>query len=296
VAEILIQRRRQRNVWPWLLGLLALALLPLPFMAGDRDDRRPSRSATSRRPAAARSDTAAAAADTARAPGAATEPRAAAGGPGARSSTSDARTTSGSARSGERTTQSAAGAVVSAPGAPSAAAGATGAPATRGAAAPVAEPTGAPAAASTPSSTSFERFIATSNPRANEREHREFTSDALRRLATELRALGASTAGVRAIMASSDSLRMTNTRGSADPDHARAAFLAAVREFDVLRGRYRAPVDTGALRAAAWAIRPDQRLVAQRTTVQRFFERARDALRALSRSRSSLRAPDRRSR
>jgi hypothetical protein len=89
---------------------------------------------------------------------------------------------------------------------------------------------------------------------------------------------------------------MTNTRGSADPDQARAAFLAAVRELDLLRGRYRVAIDTGGLRAAAWAIRPDQRLLAQRTTIQTFFERARDALQALSRSRSSLRAPERRSR
>jgi hypothetical protein len=65
----------------------------------------------------------------------------------------------------------------------------------------------------------------------------------------------------------------------------------AVREFDALRGRYAASVDTGRLRATAWAISPRPRLHQQRSTVQRFFESARDALRALSRS-----ADDRRGR
>ncbi len=37
MAEIRIQRKRRRTVWPWLLGLLVLALLPLPFLA-DRDE------------------------------------------------------------------------------------------------------------------------------------------------------------------------------------------------------------------------------------------------------------------
>ncbi len=285
MAEILIQRRRHRNVWPWLLGLLAVALLPLPFMAADRDDR-PTRPAASRRAAPTRTDTAATLAESAAVPGASTTPGATPAGGGAAGGARETRPTP-AASSGQRTTQSAAGAVLSTPpvAPPS---GSTPSPAGAAAAtvpAPAAAPNG-----------SFDRFIATSNRRASDGEHRQYAAEALRRLAAELRDLGASSAGVRAIVANADSLRMPSTRNSADPDHARAAFLAAVRELDVLRARHRAPVDTGALRAAAWAIRPDQRLIAQRTTVQTFLERARDALHSLSRSRSARRGPDRRSR
>jgi hypothetical protein len=107
----------------------------------------------------------------------------------------------------------------------------------------------------------------------------------LRRLADELATLGASTAGLRAIRVHADSLRTASARRGAQPDYARAAFLAALHELDMLRGRYRVPVDTGRLRATAWAIRPDRPLAAQRGTVQRFFETARDALHALARRR-----------
>jgi hypothetical protein len=138
-------------------------------------------------------------------------------------------------------------------------------------------------------------LIAAGPATASDRGQREYTAEALRSLADELRTLGASSAGVRAIVANADSLRMNGTRQTAHPDYARAGFLAAVREMDLLRGRYRAPLDTGALRAAAWAIRPDQRFVAQRGIVQTFFQRARDALHVLSRSararRSDVRAP-----
>jgi hypothetical protein len=149
----------------------------------------------------------------------------------------------------------------------------------------------APAPAAT-----FERFIAARPASANDREQREYTANALRRLADDLRTLGASRAGIRAIVANADSLRMNRARQSDHPDYARAAFLAAVREMDLLRGRYRAPVDTGALRAAAWAVRPDQRFVAQRGIVQTFFERARDALQVLSRSAGARRNSNRRTR
>src|SRR3712207_5291060 len=80
VAEILIQRRRHRNVWPWLLGLLALALLPLPFMAADRGGRSEVRRPATRRAAPARQDTTARA-DSGAAP---TEGAAAAAAPGSR--------------------------------------------------------------------------------------------------------------------------------------------------------------------------------------------------------------------
>jgi hypothetical protein len=132
---------------------------------------------------------------------------------------------------------------------------------------------------------SFERFIAAKNPKSNERAHRQYTAGALRRLADELRSVGASEAGVRAIRINADSLQMASARRSARPDYARAAFLAAVHELDVLRGRYSVAVDTGRLRSTAWAIRPDRPLDTQRGTVQQFFETARDALHSLSRRR-----------
>jgi hypothetical protein len=37
-SEIPVQPKRRRSVWPWLLGLLALVLLPLLFMRDRRDD------------------------------------------------------------------------------------------------------------------------------------------------------------------------------------------------------------------------------------------------------------------
>ncbi|MFN2565542.1 MAG: hypothetical protein ABR499_11120 [Gemmatimonadaceae bacterium] len=250
MAEILIQRRRHRNVWPWLLGLLALALLPLPFMAADRDDRPSVRRAAARRDTTVRRDTTAA--------------RDPSGQPGAQTATAPVRPGGGAtAPSGaaDRATATAAGSV-----------------------APTASAAPPPAAASPEApATAFERFIATRNPNANEREHRQYTAEALRRLADELRALGASNVGVRAIRANADSLTMSRARRNAYPDYARAAFLAAVRELDILRGRHAAPVDTGRLRAAAWAIKPNDGLHTQRSIVQSFFETARNALQAVSR-------------
>jgi hypothetical protein len=106
----------------------------------------------------------------------------------------------------------------------------------------------------------------------------------LRRLADELRALGASEAGVAVIRVHADSLQMPNARSAARPDYARAAFLGAVRELDVLRQRRRARVNVAGLRSTAWAINPRRSLAAQRATVDRFFTSARDALNSLSRS------------
>ena len=131
--------------------------------------------------------------------------------------------------------------------------------------------------------TSFEAFIASNAPRSNARAQRQYTADGLHRLADELRTLGASDAGVRTIRLNADSLRMTGSRSDRRSDYARAAFVAAVRELDVLRERHAAKVDTGRLRSTAWAIGTDQRLLAQRGRVQRFFESARDALQFLPR-------------
>jgi hypothetical protein len=76
---------------------------------------------------------------------------------------------------------------------------------------------------------------------------------------------------------------MTISRNAARPDYARAAFLGAVHQFDLLRDRTRARVNVARLRSAAWAIDPKRSLVAQRATVERFFAAARDALDSLSR-------------
>jgi hypothetical protein len=254
VAEILIQHRRHRKVWPWLLGLLVLSLLPLPFVVADRDDDRPTRPTarrdTTQRDTAERDTTTRQ--DTIAQPLAAAPPVAAIGA-GDRRAAAENRT----AAPGNRTATTAGGSV-------------------------------APPAAAAPSAdaTTFERFIASRKPNANEREHVRFTAEGLRRLADELRALGASGAVLRAIRANADSLMRISPRRTGHADYARAAFLAAVREFDILRGRYGAAVDTGRLRAAAWAIEPRPSLHAQRGRVQTFFESARDALHALSRSAS----------
>lgn len=237
VADILIQRRRQRKLWPWMLGLLALALLPLPFLRDGRADRPTLRAATARRDTTAVADTTA-------------------------SGTLFSRDSVVS-QTDQRTTATAAGAL--APVAVDSSPAVT--TPTPGRAAPTSE---------------FDRYIAANDPRPDDREYRQFAAGGLRRLADELRPLGASRVGLSAIRANADSLNMSGTRASAHPDHARAAFLGAVRELDVLRGRYRAAVDTGRLRAAAWSIDPQQPLLAQRGRVQTFFEHARDALRALS--------------
>jgi hypothetical protein len=240
VAEILIQRKRRRRVWPWLLGLLVLALLPWPFL-GNRDD------GTAARARIARGDTVVGRDTVAR-----------------RDTVAQRDTTT-------RTTAIAAGTIAPA---------ATTPPTTP----PTKTDTVAAPASPAATGTSFERFIAAGSPNADERAHRRYTANGLRRLADELRALGASDAGVRAIRVNADSVAST-AQGSARPDYARAAFLAAVREIDLLGGRYAVAVDTGRLRAAAWAIEPDRRLLAQRGRVQTFFEAARDALHSVSKRR-----------
>jgi hypothetical protein len=235
VAEILIQRKRRRRPWLWLVGLLVLALLPWPFL-GNRGD-------TAGRGRIAQRDSVA--------------PRA----------TAIRRDTAARPDSANRVTATAAGAL-----APDSIKPAT-APATTTLTAPL-------------SDSSFERFIARrSSTRPDERAQRRYTANGLRRLADELRALGASDAGLRTIRASADSLQLTGNRGKRSADYARTAFLAAVREFDVLRERHAVRVDTGRLRSTAWAVKPDTLLLAQRGTVQAFFERARDALQSLSRRR-----------
>jgi hypothetical protein len=251
VAEILIQRKRRRRVWPWLLGLLVLVALPWPFL-DDRDEPPPARERIARGDTVGQRDTSTVRETAAR-------PAVAEG-------------VAAAAQSAPRTTATAAGAIAPA---------ATGAPT---AAPPKAEtalaaPTKPPAAG-----TSFERFIAAKDSNPDERAHRRYTANGLRRLADDLRTLGASEAGVRTIRVNADSL-LSTARANARPDYARAAFLAAVREIDVLGGQYAVAVDTARLRAAAWAIRPDRRLLAQRGRVQTFFETARDALHSLSRRR-----------
>jgi hypothetical protein len=256
VAEILIQRKRRRRVlWPWVvLGFLVLALLPWPFL-DDRNEPPAARARIAQRDTVARRDTTAVGDPAAR-------PAAAGGAAGS----------AAAAPSVARTTATAAGVI-----APTATAAPT-------AAAPKAETLPVAPTPASPSATSFERFVATRDPNPDERTHRRYTATALHRLADELRTLGASEAGVRAIHLNADSV-MSTARGRARPDYARTAFLAAVREIDVLGGRYRVAVDTGRLRTAAWAIKPDGGLLAQRARVQTFFETARDALRSLSRRR-----------
>jgi hypothetical protein len=134
-----------------------------------------------------------------------------------------------------------------------------------------------------PTASAFERFIATSTATSNERVNRQYTAEGLRRLADELRKLGASEAGVTSIRIYADSLQMPVVGRNAYSDYTRTAFLATVRELDMLRERRKAAVDIAPLRSNAWAIRPNEALLGQHRSVQAFFESARDALRALSR-------------
>jgi hypothetical protein len=251
VAEILIQRKRRRRVWPWLLGVLVLALLPWPFL-DDRDEPPAARDGLARRDSVVRPDTTTVRDTTVR--------------------TAAAESGSAAPQSATRTTATAAGAI-----------------APRATAAPTAPPPKAEAATAgstdpSPPGKSFERFIATRNPNPGERAHRLYTANGLRRLADELRALGASEAGLRIIRLNADSV-MSSARERARPDYARAAFLGAVREIDLLGRRYAVAVDTARLRAAAWAIKPELGLLAQRAEVHAFFEAARDALHSLLRRR-----------
>jgi hypothetical protein len=254
VAEILIQRKRRRSMWPWLLGLLALALLPLPFMIAPdrrvaaRERRAPGDSVIQR--------------DTTTVPDTASSRLA------QTAATAAAADTAATAAPGrERTTVTAGGSIAP--------------PDTSQPMPPVRSATPAKGASS---EESVERFIAAGDPKSDARAHRQYTAGGLRRLADELRSVGASEAGVRAIRVNADSLQMASARRSARPDYARAAFLAAVHELDVLRGRYRVAIDTGRLRSSAWAIRPERPLDTQRGMVQQFFETARDALHSLPRS------------
>jgi hypothetical protein len=236
VAQIRIQRKRRRAGWPWLLGLLVLIVLPLPFLL-DQDGTPVGRDRTARRDASAVRDT-------------------------------TVRDTTPRRDTASRVTGVAAGAVAPASGSPPSTVAGSSRPAT----APQREGP-------------FERFIARSRRAPDEGAQRRYTADALRRLADELRARDASEAGVAAIRMHADSLRTAPVQGDARAEHARAAFLAVVREIDLLRERHAAAADTGRLRSAAWAIRPRRGLLAQREQVQGFFETARDALHLLPRRR-----------
>ena len=129
----------------------------------------------------------------------------------------------------------------------------------------------------------FDRFLASSDSSRSERAHHQHTSTGLRGMADGLETRGASAAGVATIRAYADSLRMSTGRNARHADYIRTAFLAALRELDELRARHGAAVDTARLRAAAWGIRPDRSLLAQRRRVRTFFETAGDAMQALPR-------------
>jgi hypothetical protein len=255
VAEILIQRKRRRSVWPWLLGLLVLALLPLPFLV-NRGDRPVAPVALAGPDTTTRTDTSAVRDTSSGQPAGATAVATAP--PGERTI---------AAAAGERTTATAAGTI----GSPDSATPAAGAP---------------PASArAVPSGRgSFADFLSATAPPSSEREYRAYTADALRRLADDLRARGATEAGVATIRVHADSLEMPTARRNARPDYARAAFLAAIHEIDLLRTRHGARVNMERLRSRAWAIDPRRTLAGQRNSVTRFFQSARDAVDSFSRS------------
>jgi hypothetical protein len=233
VAEILIQRKRRRRRWPWVVGLLVLPFLFVPLL-WDRNEVRTPRGAIARRDTVAPRDTA------------------------------------------QRVTATAAGAVAPRASTPPAA--------DTSAARTPPPPAPDTAAATTPPrvASAFDRFIASSDANRDERANRRYTAGALRRLAVELRTLGASAPSLAAIRAHAESLEVAPRRRERDADYARTAFLAAVRELDLLRDRRAVAVDTARLRSTAWAVVPNRPLAAQRPAVQAFFEAARDALHALA--------------
>ena len=295
MAEILIQRKRRRRVWPWLLSLVVLALLPLPFL-GDRGEQRTVERPRPRGDTTMRRDTAAAtvaAADSGaiQVPGAGVTAAASDGSAGAaaRGQPATGQPAPGEVAAGARVTSPSPGGA--SPGSPSSsvASSTVGLPRERSerttamSAGTIAPMDTAPASRATSDRASFSRFTATTKAPTSERAHREYTADALDRLAAELRALGSNAAGVSVITAHADSLRMPNAGSAARPDYARAAFLGAVHQFDLLQSRNRGRVNVARMRSTAWAIDPRRSLIAQRATVERFFAAARDALDSLSR-------------
>jgi hypothetical protein len=283
VAEILIRRRRRRGVWPLRLLLILVAALLLLYL-NERTERPSPRVAvrgdtTVRNVAAARDSIpvssaqdssapvgsrAVSSAPVSSAPGLAPVAPAPAG-PAASSSrpsepargqptpglvvAGQSPDTTRAAR--ERTTTTSGGTIAPAPSGPS----------------------------------SFRRFIATARPARTERAYGAYAAEALERLAADLRALGASQAGVLPLRAYADSLQLPNTWDGAQADFARAAFLGAVHQFDLLRARAGARIDVSRLRAIAWQIDSRRPLVPQRTTLDRFFAAAQDALDSLARRR-----------
>lgn len=139
----------------------------------------------------------------------------------------------------------------------------------------------------------FLRYVDDSRARTEMGRDHEYTADGIRRLAAALGAMaGADTTGSVALRPRIDSLRQQAEalqRNAESGQHAaqtRQAFDRSVSVMDALQQRRQgsATGQVNEARQAAQAIQPARQLLEQRAEVQRFFERAADAVRSLASS------------
>ena len=136
----------------------------------------------------------------------------------------------------------------------------------------------------------FLRFVEDNRARSEMGRDHEFTADGIRRLAAALGAMAASdTAGAVALRPRVDSLRaqadslQRNADSGQHSAQTRRAFDRSVSLLDAMQQRRQgsAAGPVNELRQAAQGVQPSRQLLEQRAEVQRFFERAADAIRSL---------------
>lgn len=137
----------------------------------------------------------------------------------------------------------------------------------------------------------FLRFVEDNRARSEMGRDHEFTADGIRRLAAALGAMAANdSAGAVALRPRVDSLRAqadSLQRSAESGQHSaqtRRAFDRSVSLMDAMQQRRQgsAAGPVNELRQAAQAVQPTRQLLEQRAEVQRFFERAADAIRSLA--------------
>lgn len=137
----------------------------------------------------------------------------------------------------------------------------------------------------------FLRFVDDNRARTEMGRDHEYTSDGIRRLSAALGAMVMSdTAGSVALRPRVDSLSQQadalqrNAESSQHSAQTRQAFDRSVSVMDALQERRggSASAQVSEVRQAAQAVQPSRQLLEQRMEVQRFFERAADAVRSLA--------------
>lgn len=250
MAEIPIERKPKSNIWPMLLGLLALLAI-IWFLAarchnnnapvGAADSTAAANSAATANGAVPTDTSAMAGAATGAATGAAATGAAAAGAVGAMGADTglNAAGTSGNAAAGG---------------------GATGA---------IAE---------------FTRFVSAVSPNATEEMQHAYTAGGIRRLADALSALGATGAPIQNMRSQASALQNSSPTSTKHADMARSAFASAADAFASLKGPSATGASTalGNVHTAANAVRPGAHLLDQKDRIQAFFVSAKNALQAMT--------------